>query len=191
MNIFERIDAQDKLWKFGAYDYLVDQNFEIRFFICSYYIKKHFQRKIEMIDIGAGSGTLYTMNRDIIKKYDYNDVSSCALERFKQSIAFSPNNKEVGFISGNIANVKDMGAYDLIVAMGVAQNLYSQGQFELLYSEHLRKDGLLIIEGADEKIFSSYGKNLPTPIHSLKFEILDAKGFEKIHIRQINVYAKL
>lgn len=189
--IFERTDCQNRIWKTGLYDYLFNSIFSIRFHICNFYIRMFFNQNADVLDVGAGSGTLFSFIWDIVKKYDYNDVAEEALKVFKNSNTFKEHTPLINILHDNINNITSEKKYDVIASLGVAKFIYEQDLFFNLFSNNLADGGIMLLETTEScDAFSYYCCNVPKPIHSIKYEILDEFDFNTSKTRILNVYKK-
>lgn len=189
--IFERIDCQNRIWKTGLYDYLFKSVFSIRFCICNFYIRMYSSKPVNVLDVGAGSGTLLSFIYDIAKNYNYNDISDEAIKVFKNSEAFKKHASIVNILHENINELQNQSYYDIIVSLGIAKFVYEKDLFFNLFNNHLSNNGIMILETTEScDGFSYYCNSLPNPIHSIKYEILDNFNFGTSKKRVFNVYKK-
>lgn len=188
--IFERIECQNLIWKNGLYDYLYKTVFSVRFSIASFFIEKY-SRDGTVLDVGAGSGTLFSYCENFIKKYCYNDISREAFKVFQDNSLVKNNTNKIEVICDNINCIQKAKKFDAIIALGIAKHVYEQDTFISLFNDNLRNNGVMILETTDAcEAFQYYCNKLPKPVHSIKYEILDDFDFGTTKIRMMNVYKK-
>lgn len=188
--IFERLEYQNKIWKIGLYDYLYNSVYSMRFAIANYYVQQFF-KQAKILDVGAGSGTLLGYLNNVTTEYYYNDISEYALNIFKNSKIYANNKSKIKIIFGNINDIDLDIEVDVIISLGVVKYLYDKNTFLLLFEKKLKKNGIMLLETTEAcDGFSYYCKDLPNPIHSVKYELLNNSEFDSSKTRIINVYRK-
>lgn len=174
-NLFGQVNAQDRLHRLGAFDYLDRYPFMERTRLVSAVAEAHLGSDLNVLDIGGGHGTAFGALASLVRRYTYTDISPLAaaafVERFGQTNGFDT---VADVLVGNVADLSLPEEQHLVLCLGVCRGLYAADQFARLFERNMCADGgLLILEGAvlETREVDAYLPALPEPLVVFSYDL--------------------